>query len=452
MIMSEESKSLAKVAGIVALALILIAAAVRYFGDETGGEAGVGNEDDGSPHVIRSIPSHAEVFLNNELAGTTPLKYESFESGILRIRLEFENLAPVETLLIVREKDPIPTFPPFVFSVPVELSSVPPGAQPVVNGRPLRPFEIASYRVPATDTLEVTFELGEESSESVRFNPLTGIIEESDTIRWHWEPANDDEPARLVGVFAAQLRVSSEPPGAQIFVDDNPIAIGTTNGRVTIPYGDHTLTIRLAPFDDYVFPVSAGQDRSEPVSVALNKAVWIAAVDAQNPYSDLNAKVTWVKQGEQYLVNPDDKLLTPRNLLVGGKPTHIQLTCEGFVDTIIVLGVFASEVTVAMRPLPRKLKEEPPVDERDMGWVRFVVKESRSGGVEGAEVYGVDKDNGRIVRFGPTDEEGMLTTRVPIGDYDWWAAKAGYAAGKPNGERVKGGRKTKEITLKIKPM
>lgn len=450
--MSEETKSLAKVAGILALVLALIIAAVRYFGGETGSGTDSVQADDGSPYVIRSIPSPAKVFLNNEPAGSTPLKYESFESGILRIRLEFANLAPVETLLIVREDSPTPTFPPFVFSIPVELTSVPPGAQPVVNGLPLRPFEIASYRVPATDTLEVTFELGDESSESVLFNPIAGIVDEADTLRWRWEPATEDNPARLVGVFAAQLRVSSDPPGAQIFLDDDPIPIGTTNGRVNVPYGDHMLTLRLAPFDDYVLPVSASQDRSEPVSVVLNKAVWIAAVDAQNPFADLNAKVSWVKQGEQYLVNPDDRFETPRNLLVGGKPTYIQLSCEGFADTTILLGVFASEATVAMRRLPRKLREEPPVPDEEMGWVRFVVKESRSGRVAGAEVYGVDKDNGRIVRFGPTDEEGMLTTRVPIGDYDWWAAKSGYTAGKPNGERVKGGRKTKEITLKVKPM
>jgi hypothetical protein len=450
--MSEETKSLAKVAGVLAVVLVLIVAAIRYFGGESTGETEAAKEDDGSPYVIRSIPTHAKVFLNNELAGTTPLKYESFESGILRIRLEFGNLAPVETLLIVRENAPNPTFPPFIFSIPVELVSVPPGAQPVVNGRPLRPFEIASYRVPATDTLEVTFELGDESSEPVLFNPIAGIVDEVDTLRWHWEPASEADPARLVGVFAAQLRVSSDPPGAQIFLDNNPEPIGTTNGRVNVPYGDHMLTLRLAPFDDYTFPVSASQDRSEPVSVVLNKAVWIAAVDAQNPFADLNARVSWVKQGEQYLVNPDDDFETPRNLLVGGKPTYIQLSCEGFADTTILLDVFASEATVAMRRLPRKLKEEPLVPDEEMGWVRFVVKESRSGRVAGAEVYGVDKDNGRIVRFGPTDEEGMLTTRVPIGDYDWWAAKSGYTAGKPNGERVKGGRKTKEITLKIRPL
>jgi hypothetical protein len=86
-----------------------------------------------------------------------------------------------------------------------------------------------------------------------------------------------------------------------------------------------------------------------------------------------------------------------------------------------------------------------------LAWVRFVVKQGRKKSLAGAEVFGIDKGDGQIVRYGPTDADGMLTTRVPVGDYDWWAAKEGFTAGKPNGERVKRGRKTKEITLKVKP-
>jgi hypothetical protein len=130
----------------------------------------------------------------------------------------------------------------------------------------------------------------------------------------------------------------------------------------------------------------------------------------------------------------------------------VHLTCTGYADTTILLSAFANEALVAMRPLPKPRHEEVAADERELAWVRFVVQQGRKKGVAGAEVFGVDKDDGTIVRYGPTDDDGVLTTRVPVGDYNWWAARTGFLAGKPNGERIKQSRKTKEITLKVKPM
>ncbi len=451
--MIEQTKSLIRVLALVAGVLLVIVAAVRYFGSSGQGSAeSVDNPDDGSPFVIRSIPPNANVFINNELVGTTPYPYESFESGILRIRLELGDLIPAETLLIVPEDGPVPIFPVFVFSIPVELTSDPPGAQPIINGRELRAFEIASYRVRATDTLDLEFELGAESSTRVRFSPLLGLLDDADTVRWKWRPADSSEPARLTGIFAQLVRVKSIPPGAAVYLDQNPNPIGHTDGRVAIPYGDHTLTLRLSPFDDFEVTISSSRDRSEPVSVILRRSVWFAAVDAQNPYFDLNAHVRSIRQGGAYVVAPDDRLYTPGSVYLDGRQSEVELSCEGYADTTITLGGSASEIIVAMRALPKHRPQPTDQTALETAWVRFVVKQGRSEVLAGAEVFGVDKDNGNIVRYGPTDEDGILTTRVPIGDYDWWAAKPGYVAGKPNGERIKRSRKTKEITLKVKPM
>lgn len=451
--MNEQTKSIVRFSAILAAVALLIVAAASYFGsDHPAVMTGDAEVDDGSIYVIRSIPSRAEVYINNALVGKTPYRYESFEPGVLRIRLEHSKLAPVETLLIVTDDGPVPVFPEFVFSVPVELASLPVGAQAVVDGRQLRPYEVASYSVPATDTLELAFELEGEATKPVRFNPLSGLVDDSDTTRWQWRPASEDAPAQLTGVFASRVRVTSIPTGASIFLDDQPIPIGQTDGRVAVPYGDHTLTLRLMPFDDLVIPVSVGRDRVETVSGVLSRAVWLTAVDALNPFADLQARVEWIRQGQKYVVNPDDGISTPKNVLLEGRPAEVRLTCPGYADTTMILTASASELIVAMRPLPKPKQEEYAGEGKDAAWVRFVVKEGRKKVVAGAEVFGVDKDDGTTVRYGPTDGDGVLTTRVPIGDYNWWAAKTGYVAGKPNGERVKQSRKTKEITLKIKPM
>lgn len=451
--MDEQTKTIAKLAGIIAGVILLVLAAFRYFGG-TGpsGVDGTTAADDGSPYVIRSAPPHAQVYINNELAGRTPFRYKSFDPGVLRIRLEHENLAPVETLLIVQEDDPVPAFPTFVFSIPVELTSNPPGAQPVVNGRVLRPYEIASYAVPATETLQVVYELGGEVSKPVQFNPVTGIVGDVDSLRWQWRPATEEDPAQLTGIFAKLVRVSSEPPGAAIYLDGNPIAIGRTNSRVAIPYGEHTLTLRMPPFEDKTVLIAAGRDRSEPISIVMRRVVWLSAVDRINPYDDLNASIKWVSQGGHYVVNPDDRMVTPASVVLEGIPSLVQVTCAGYADTIVSLGAFASELHVEMRPAARVETVVERGKDTEVSWVRFVVKEGRRNLIAGAEVFGVDKYDGRIVRYGPTNADGELTTRVPVGDYDWWAAKEGFAAGKPNGERVKLNRKTKEITLKLKPL
>lgn len=451
--MNEQTKSVIWFSVILGVMALLVLAAVRYFGpSESPDVATEETVDDGSPYVIRSAPSRADVYVNNALVGKTPYRYESFDPGILRIRLEHSDLAPVETLLIVPEEGPVPVFPEFVFTVPVELSSEPPGAQPIVNGRPLRPYEIASYAAPATDTLEVKFELEGESSKAVRFNPLVGLVEKADSTQWQWHSAGKNAPAQLTGVFASRVRVTSIPPGADIYLDDNPLSIGRTDDRIAVPYGEHRLTLRMAPFDDVVVTIASDKDRSQAVSVVLSRAVWLAAVDAQNPYMNLNARVSWVRQGGTYVINPDDGISTPRNILLEGRDSEILFSLSGYADTVIILPALAGEMTVAMRPLPKEREPEVVAETGELAWVRFVVRQSRKKGIEGAEVFGIDKDDGQTVRYGPTDENGVLTTRVPVGDYNWWAAKTGFIAAKPNGERVKHGRKTKEITLKMKPM
>ncbi len=429
----------------------LLVAAVRFYNSERKGiSLSSGAPDPESPFVIRSFPVGAEVYVNNIYAGLTPLAYESFDPGILRLRLEQAGLAPVETVLIVSADGPAPSFPPFVFRIPVDLVSVPSGAGVIVDGHALRAYEAASLSLPANDTVSVSFDLEGEATGVVHVNPIEGIIEAPDTSRWAWHPYHSGEPAQLVGTFAATVRVTSDPTGADIYLDNNPAPIGQTDSRVMIPYGTHLVTLRLPPFNDQSYTVESGHMRLAPLAAVLEKSVWVTAVDAGNPYADVNAQVAWVKDGDKYLVNPDERLATPSTVLLKGRPCEVRLTCPGFADTTVILAALASELIVEMRPLPKPKPRDQGKEEEGFAWVRFVVKQGRRDGLQGAEVFGIEKNDGRVVRYGPTDADGELTTRVPVGDYDWWAAKEGYT-GRRNGERIKSGKKTKEITLKVKP-
>ena len=86
-------------------------------------------------------------------------------------------------------------------------------------------------------------------------------------------------------------------------------------------------------------------------------------------------------------------------------------------------------------------------DNDNEAWVQFRVRD-RHGPVADAEVIGVEKSTGDVVRYGTTGEAGQIITMVPPGDYDWRASKHGYE-GRPNGERIKPGRGLKKITLRL---
>ena len=79
--------------------------------------------------------------------------------------------------------------------------------------------------------------------------------------------------------------------------------------------------------------------------------------------------------------------------------------------------------------------------------MRFQVRDE-DGPVADAEVIGVEKSTGVVVRYGATGEAGQIITTVPPGDYDWRASKHGYE-GRSNGERIKPGRGLKKITLRL---
>jgi hypothetical protein len=403
-----------------------------------------------APLYITSIPDSAQVYVNNELVGTTPYLYEKFDPGILRIRLEHEGLAPVETVFIVKENAPPPVLLPFVFSMHVDLLSVPEGGQPIVNGRPLRPYEAVNFNMSASETVAVAFELdGERSTSSVRLNPVKGLVA-GDTTLWRWRGPGAAGAAALVGVFARRIYFSSEPRGADVYLDDQSAPIGQTNALIDVPYGPHLVTFVRAPFRDYRLPLSVSKDAPDSCVALLRRVVRFTAIAADDSTVDLAARVVWIRGGETDIKTARDHLQTPASFELDGKPYWVRFECKGYADTTVVLAADAGELAVAMRSLQAEHVPALAAAAQPEARVQFVVNAGRHKPVAGAEVIGVEKSNGNVVRYGPTDAAGELLAQVPVGDYKWQAAKEGFT-GKTNGERIKPGKKPKKIALKMKP-
>ncbi|MEW5701922.1 MAG: PEGA domain-containing protein [Candidatus Zixiibacteriota bacterium] len=404
-----------------------------------------------APLYITSVPDSADVYINNDWVGTTPYPYETFDPGILRVRLEREGLVPVETVLIIREDAPPPVFPPFIFSMHVELLSVPEGGQPIVDGRPLRPYDAVNFNLPATETVAVAFELdGRRSTSAIKLNPVKGLVG-GDTALWRWQKPGTTGTAALVGLFARRVIFRSEPSGAELFLDGQPMPVGRANGGVEIPYGSHVVRFVRAPFRDHRTEVVVTADAPDTFAVVLQRDVLFAAVDAADSLgARLPARIAWIRSSDGEEIDRAHHLPTPGLVELEGRSYTVKFDCKGYADTTVQLAWDAAELVVGMRSLRPEPGPEVVAAGSDMGWVRFVVSAGRNKPVAGAEVIGVEKHHGNVVRYGPTDAAGLLLVQVPVGDYRWQAEKEGFV-GKTNGERVKVAKNPKKITLKLKP-
>jgi hypothetical protein len=405
-----------------------------------------------SLYTLETVPSGAAVFINDSLQGETPWGYDNLELGPLRLRFEYPGLSPIDTLLIVREGAPLPVFAPFVFRTQVEFVSFPSGARPIIDGRLLRDADALSFELAASDTVSVVFDLrGERSPKPALLSPIYGLLPPTDTSLWTWEPGDDWSPARLTGRFARPVHLRSEPPGALVFLDGDSVPVGVTNATVDIPYGEHTVLLQKQPFLDYRFSITVAGQTPDLYAPILLRTVRFGAVDAREQGIDLKASIAWIRQGDRYIKTPEDDLRTPYSLQLGGERCEISFVCDGYADTIVALPQEASSLTVAMRRLARGEHAGGDRDRRtEQRWVRFTVQGDRRQPVSGAEVIGIDKASGDTVRYGLSDESGMVVVPVPIGDYEWQALKDGFI-GRSDSERIKPGRKTKRMTLRLRP-
>lgn len=404
------------------------------------------------PAEIVTIPPGADLTVNGVFAGQTPCVLDQPPPGPVTLQLALPGLLPIDTVIIVKEGEPVGPFPPFIFQCRVHFNSAPAGAKISVNGHELSDMELARFTVSVTDTVNVAMSLeGEQPLPEAAFNPLLGFVAPSDTTVWRWFPRSEESPGELTGVFRREIRIHSDPPGAMVYVDGDSAMSGYTDLALPLPYGDHTITLRREPYMDYRFALKVGQETPGVFSAVLKRTVHISAVDRDDPGTDIGATIDWIRQGTSYLKSPFDDVKTPYSIQLGGLPHEILLKHEDYWDTTVTLDARADRLEVEMRrmsDLDRKERDERDDNNNESdAWVRFLVRNGDDP-VADAEVIGVEKNTGVVVRYGVTGEAGQIITKVPPGDYDWRATKHGFE-GQMNGERIKPGAGLKKITLKL---
>ncbi|MEW5875927.1 MAG: protein kinase [Candidatus Zixiibacteriota bacterium] len=412
---------------------------------------------DSTGYVI-TIPAGAEISLNGVAIGTSPHKVDEWPEGPVTLRIEYPGFEPIDTVLTsgTFDRDGSPRLSPFVLQTRVHLRSLPEGARARVDGAELSDWESADWKVRATDTVEIQLALATgQTTPSAYFTPLAGLLEPTDTTRWTWVPPSGDVPGQLIGAFTRPIRLQSLPPGADVYVDGDSVSAGRTELVVNLTYGEHSIVLRRDMFLDYGFQFDVGTDTPDVLAPVLKRTVQIRAADRTTPSVDLAASVEWIRQGTTYIKTPRDRVQTPYSIALGGVPHELSIRHPGYRDTTVILPPEAFELLVAMTPGESwsqgngdgGYEGSVAADSLDLAWVQFIVRDNR-GPVPGAEVIGIEKSSGIVVRYGLTDESGEIFTRVPIGDYNWEASKEGYQ-GRPNGERISRRRDYKKITLRL---
>lgn len=258
-----------------------------------------------TPLSIATFPQDAQVYLNNEPVGRTPLDDFNVEPGTTRLRLEREGYIPIDTTLIIREDER-----PALFFRLSESDEAPPSDSPVAGPSSSNPTP-DQPATPATGTL---FVQSRPSGATVRLgNRLIGTT-----------------PLTLNNADVGTFSLSVEQEGFSDFRESIRIREGATTtveARLTPLIG--TVEIIVRPFGDISID---GRVKAKTTDKAYSEqlAAGTHEVTAVHPQLGRWTKRVRVQGGQTHYVNfnflPKYKITVtsqPRNaeILVDGRPT-----------------------------------------------------------------------------------------------------------------------------------
>ncbi|MBI5747553.1 MAG: SUMF1/EgtB/PvdO family nonheme iron enzyme [Nitrospinae bacterium] len=234
---------------------------------------------------LETKPEYAEIFIDAESKGRTPLLIERLSAGEHRITLKKENyhkhnelieIKPGETTEIKRILD--------VQKGAIKITSVPSGAKVFLNepftpqGRGLGPAPAGikqGVRGDLITPLEITdVRIGEYQIrlELPDYKPFEQKIEvrydEFVTVNAQMSP------------FPAKLLVTSTPEGASVYIDDKEIGKTDYHGEITP--GEHNLAVELTGYEREERKINIEPNGSDSVDFRLKKAAAPAIVTGKS--------------------------------------------------------------------------------------------------------------------------------------------------------------------------
>ncbi|NTU48418.1 MAG: PEGA domain-containing protein [Syntrophobacteraceae bacterium] len=285
---------------------------------------------------VDTTPAGVAIYVNDELRGRSPLEV-SLPLGKYLVRMRLDGYMDwVEVVQLGEER----RYPLSVDLKPVQtlavlnVTTVPPGADVTVDGR-------LEGKSPVTLRLTA-------GKKTVRIS-LDGYQEWSDTVLLQEARDTPLEINLKQAARESELAINSNPPGAQVYVDETPK--GVTPLRVKASPGKHAVRLTLANHQEWEGKVQVEEGKEHPLNVDLKFLSRDALLSVMSEPPRAKVFINGVAKGE-----------TPLQLKLPPGKHDVRMTLSKFRDWESQVQLKAAEeypLNVRMAPEPPR-RQSPP--------------------------------------------------------------------------------------------
>jgi len=391
---------------------------------------GIGVYDYFFPPAIKisSVPSGAQVYLDDKpLPQTTPLKIDQIQPGVHKLMLSLPRFGqilksihvPSNGVLKIQGENERDVREPFVFHFKnqLELSSRPPGAAIYINGRKL------IQKTPTTVLWEVEevpmhieMELpGFPKLSGISIDGISGKEEISDRRFWKFQKLDHTKDHFAIeGIFRKSVQITSNPPRAEIYLNDaeRPVGITGLNDSIFLTVGQHAVTLKKNGYISKKIVVDIDEETQPVYNASLLRLVRFYAKDENKPEGgDIGASIVELRSKVQ---NRRPRASTPARLRLLPIRYTAVLRRSGYADKYVSISPGQKNVVVEMASESAKVS-------------LFILNTNNNAPVKGSQVFfkGIDQGDTEK-RLGTTNSDGMVMGYLPPGNYNFTVKKSGY--------------------------
>ncbi|MDI6860464.1 MAG: PEGA domain-containing protein [Caldisericia bacterium] len=312
---------------------------------------------------VETEPSHADILINGEKRGISPILIENLPNGkyeitifkegyekkvvnidiiegkraVVKLKLKRSSiekkpkklsLLPIFALSIFiivtlsiyfinRSKGPTNKNSNIVTLGSITVKSDPTGLDIYINGNPTgkkTPFTFSSLE-PGNYKIEVFYQ-NESKSESINLN------------------SGENREIYFNFLIFGKLIIESEPRGAKIFLDGIDTNITTPGVLENVKFGKHQIKLVLTGYEDYLINIDLNQ-KEKQIKAKLNKIL------SQNG----TLEISTIPEGATVFINEEEVGETPLKLSLEKGIYNIKISLEGYKDYITEVTIEENKVT-----------------------------------------------------------------------------------------------------------
>jgi hypothetical protein len=371
---------------------------------------------------INTYPESALVAIDDSVVGVTPIDVRDVKPGDHGIHVYRTGYSAFDTV-ITTERNKSTRLRDVALNRLVAISSVPSSAFVSINVLDSQVTTPCTLSLPAGTSANVSLKCRDlDSLWIVGMDPATddGVFPPTQS----WE-IRSDSILYLTGTFKRTMTLRSYPSSAAIFVTGQDSVIGTTGSPLTLPCGEHDLTIRKQGFNEQNLEFDPCDFEAPVPVIELTHSVDIAAFSLFDPRSEITATVDFASDGAY---GDMEHIALPYVLDLPARDCRVCVSAEGFYDTCVVVTAYDYTLSLGLRPVsPGMVSGDRSIRGTVTGRVEIQVVDKNTGEpIPRVDVIAHINIENRTVLLGVTDSNGIFQRELPLGEYEFAFAARGY--------------------------